>query len=75
MKMKETTVVGFGEVSPRSGGGDLTRVQDDGSGSLEGGRRWAAGGDRRGEVGIRVRVSELRGEGGVAGERLRAWAE
>ena len=44
---------------------------DDGSGSLGGGRRWAAGGDRRGEVGIRVRVSELRGEGGVAGERLR----
>ena len=37
---------------------------DDGSGSLGGGRRWAAGGDRRGEVGIRVRVSELRGEGG-----------
>jgi len=48
---------------------------DDDSGSLGGGRRWAAGGDRRGEVGIRVRVSELRGEGGVAGERLRAWAE
>jgi len=50
MKMKETAVVGFGEVSPRSGDGDLTRVQDDGSGSLGGGRRWVAGGDRRREA-------------------------
>ena len=42
---------------------------------VDGGRRAATDGERRGEVGIRVRVSELRGEGGVAGERLRAWAE
>jgi len=38
---------------------------------VDGGRRAATSGERRGEVGIRVRVSELRGEGGVAGERLR----
>ena len=31
---------------------------------VDGGRRPATGGERRGEVGIRVRVSELRGEGG-----------
>ena len=31
---------------------------------VDGGRRAATSGERRGEVGIRVRVSELRGEGG-----------